>query len=61
MKVTDKKFLNVHQTISPLSVTSVSASKDAASEKSEKVLVRPRDQQQQQQQQFNSRVKPFWS
>ena len=45
MKVTDKKFLNVHQTISPLSVaTTVTASstkggESSPSSKAEKILV----------------------
>ena len=45
MKVTDKKFLNVHQTISPLTVaTTVTASstgkgESSPSSKAEKILV----------------------
>eukprot|EP00093_Oithona_nana_P008607 08607.XXX_236058_236207_1 [CDS] Oithona nana genome sequencing. len=41
MKVTDKKFLNVHQTIGPLTVstTVTSSAKEEASTKSEKLLV----------------------
>ena len=46
MKVTDKKFLNVHQTISPLSVaTTVTATstkgESSPSSKAEKILVSP--------------------
>ena len=41
MKVTDKKFLNVHQTIGPLTVstTVTSSAKEEGSTKSEKLLV----------------------